>query len=520
MGEGLIEMVSDPAIGVLDIGATGGRVFALQKEPGGLVLNEHHRFAHAPQSFWLTAADGSATAVRRFWDLGTLYRGMLDGLQSIASSGSCQLKSFGVDTWGSDGTWMSVEGDVLGLVATGRDDRWHEARGEIADRVSLRWIFYETGVYSEPFCVLNQIYWHVKHTPSLVSASWGYMPIPSIFHYWLSGERVAETTWMSTTQLLASGEAKYSKNVLDALGIPTEQLPPLVEPGTRLGYCSDGLAASMGLDRFEVVVPATHDTACAYLAAPRHPGSRPILISLGTWSLVSIPCSTPMVNEGIFSAGLTNVGGCEETYLQAVVMGTWPAQQLRREWSDRRQQEMTWRDLTSIASEGPGPRHVVDINHPVFYAPSSVSAAVVYYCELTGQDVPRTDADIARAIYDGLAIRIALACEDLESVTRYSADEIVLVGGGTRDSNLCQSIADSSGLPVRTGFSDATAAGNALVQARSLGWISSYEEGLACLRLPQHDSLNGSSAYLPGRGSRWSDAKGKMREWQRDYKSL
>jgi sugar (pentulose or hexulose) kinase len=45
------------------------------------------------------------------------------------------------------------------------------------------------------------------------------------------------------------------------------------------------------------------------------------------------------------------------------------------------------------------------------------------------------------------------------------------------EETLCQWIADAAMLPVRTGHYDATAAGNAMVQAVSHGWIHSLSEG-------------------------------------------
>jgi rhamnulokinase len=503
------------AVGALDLGASGGRVFALAWEgegPERLRLSEVHRFTHAPQRFWQASVGELSqrlVAVRLCWDLGRIYAGLQEGLRWLGARDDLALKSFGIDTWGSDGTWMNDTGDLLGMVATGRDERWSVARDRLAQTIGFRELYRLTGTRSEPFCVLNQLAWFVDHAPELVQAAETYMPINSILHYYLSGERVAEMTWMSTTQLSMPGQACYQQEVFERLRLPLDKMPRLLPPGTRLGACHAQVASQAGLPRFDVIVPATHDTAAAYAAAPVRPGSKPILISSGTWTLIGMARRDPLMSDAAYDAGLTNIGGCEAVYLHAVVMGSWPAQELRREWTADDGHGMGWEAFGALAQAAPPLAVVLDIDDPVFYAPQSMAQAVVEFCGRTGQPVPETRAAMARAVYEGLALKIAVACENMQAVSEYQADEIVLVGGGVRNDLVNQWVADATGLPVRTGSANAAALGNALNQAMALGWIASLAEGRE-LCVPDATER----AFEPRGDEGWARCKAMMERWR------
>lgn len=199
-----------PVIGVLDLGASGGRVLAFVLEGDRLRPMEVHRFSHGRQRYHQMDASTGTIALRRCWDLPRIFQGVKQGLQALAAHDEIELASFGIDTWGSDGTWIDEDGDMLCMVGTGRDDRWTDAREKILSTVDARRLFEITGVQSHPFNVLNQVYWYARHRPKLVAAAATYMPISSLLYYFLTGDRMAEYTRMSTTQLCTLGRNEYT----------------------------------------------------------------------------------------------------------------------------------------------------------------------------------------------------------------------------------------------------------------------------------------------------------------------
>jgi rhamnulokinase len=111
-------------------------------------------------------------------------------------------------------------------------------------------------------------------------------------------------------------------------------------------------------------------------------------------------------------------------------------------------------------------------------------------------------------VYEGLALKTALACERLQEVAGRRCDEVIVVGGGSHNHLVNQWIANATGLPVCTGSAHAAALGNALVQAKTLGWVGSLSEGHSLL-----DSDVTKRVFEPHTSTQWADAKQRIKRW-------
>ena len=464
------------AIGVLDLGASGGRFFAATIHDRKLLLEEIHRFAHSPIELWEYGTEGRQPQFHPCWDLYAIWRNLLEGLRKIATRDDLRLISFALDTWGSDGAWMTADGDMLHPIATGRDPRWSRAREEIQQQISPEALFQTTGLQSHPFNVLNQIHWYVHHQPKLVEAAATYLPINGLLNYFLTGQRVAEYTWISTTQLCPATQMQYDRHLFTQLQLPLEKMPPLVAPGTSLGRCCSEIAARCGLEPFEVIATATHDTACAYTAAPIDSYKPAFIVSTGTWFLAGVITKTPIITHDAFVAGFANEGGVEGVRFLKNILGMWPLQELRRQWTYQDGSEMLWDTMNDLALAATPCAYKLDLTDARLFAPVNMEQVVMAVCRDFGP-APANRAQMVRGLYEALALSVAQTAKLAEKLSGIHLREIIILGGCARNRVLCQWIADASGLLVRAAHPDATACGNAMVQAKTLGWINSLVEG-------------------------------------------
>jgi rhamnulokinase len=125
-------------------------------------------------------------------------------------------------------------------------------------------------------------------------------------------------------------------------------------------------------------------------------------------------------------------------------------------------------DAAAALSAG-GP--VFDPDDGSFLAPGDMPARIAGWLAAAGLPVPEGRPALVRCILDSLAAAYARAIDDARRLTSRPIEVIHVVGGGARNELLCRLTAEATGLPVVAGPVEATAIGNILVQARTLGIV-------------------------------------------------
>ncbi|MBI1295203.1 rhamnulokinase [bacterium] len=466
----------------VDLGAESGRVMAVHFDGNGLRLEELQRFGNGPVNVRGTL----------YWDFLHLWRSIQAGIEQ---GKALKPASLGVDTWGVDFGLLDAQGNLLGNPVHYRDSRTDEMMDWVFARVPRAQVFAQTGIQ---FLQLNTLYQIAAlaraGSPQLAAAS-TFLTAPDLLNYWLTGEKVCEFTNATTTQFLNPVTGNWATDLLDALGVPTHIFPSIVQPGTRLGE----------YEGIPVIAPATHDTGSAVAGVPTVT-ERFAYISSGTWSLVGLEVRHAVMNEAALAANVTNEGGVEGTYrLLKNVMGLWIVQQCRAAWQAQGY-TYSYPELVAMAAAAPRLRSFIDPDDGRFLAPGDHPARVQAYCRETGQPVPESHGEIARCVFESLALRYREVLSSLLALSGKEADAIHIVGGGSQNDLLNQMTADAAGIPVLAGPVEATVIGNALVQLIALGELSGIDEGRKLVA-----EITNLRRYEPQGDAAWEEAYGRYR---------
>ncbi|HXF70727.1 MAG TPA: rhamnulokinase family protein [Thermoflexus sp.] len=491
----------------VDIGAESGRVVLGTFDGQRLSVQEVHRFPNIPVQVHGTL----------YWDILRLFQEVKEGLTRAARIGGGAIASVGVDTWGVDFALLDREGRLVGNPVHYRDRRTEGMMEAVFQRIPPEEIYNRTGIQFMPINTLYQLFSMVVRKDPQLEIAHVFLTIPDLFHYWLSGAVICEFTNATTTQCYDPIRKDWAWDLLERLGIPMRIFPEIRPPGTMLGRIMPGVAEETGLMQAWVVAPASHDTGSAVAAVPfEHPDAA--YVSSGTWSLVGVEVQKPIITEEARAYNFTNEGGVAGTFrLLKNVMGLWLLQECRRTWAKQAGKSITgeagvpstfpsareYEALIRRAEVAPPLRFLIDPDDPRFLPPGDMPTRIQAFCRETGQPVPEEPGEIVRCILESLALKYRWVIERLERLLGRPIPAIHIVGGGSRNTLLCQWTADATGRPVLAGPAEATAIGNVMVQAMALGHVGNLEEAREVIRRSFSPTIY---TPRPETASMWADA--------------
>jgi rhamnulokinase len=443
-------------VAAVDLGATSGRVIVGTYANLRLTLQEIHRF---PNAFHYLGQ-------RAYWDLPRLFSEVTYGLKK-AKEKVPEIASCGVDTWGVDYALLDSKGRLVFPTHAYRDSRTEPFFQALSEN-GIEKVFAWTGIQNLSFNTTLQLQEALTSCPGLANLAVRCLLLPDYFNYLLSGRQENEISILSTGQLLDVKSNDLSSDTLKFFGIPPQWFgQPALSP-RKLGT----VTGIEGLEDMQVILVPGHDTSCAYDAMPSPPGSNDIFLSSGTWSLIGFESDQPVIgaealanqvsNERLGSGRYRPIKNC---------LGLWLLEQTMEAFPERPITATDWTNLISAAVESPPLDYLLDVTDRTLFNPKSMKDAIDAQIANQGKCGPGDLAGYTRLICDSLGQGHANAIRAFETMTGRVFDRILIVGGGSKNSLLCQATADASGLPVCSFNLEGTAVGNIANQLVAIGAV-------------------------------------------------
>ena len=463
-----------------DLGASNGRAILGQFDGERITMRELHRFENN-----YIEMNGVF-----YWDTPYLFNQLKQGLIAFKQGQFGDLDAFGIDTWGVDYGLLDRNGHLAGVPRSyrlGTQADIDAVKAQIPADVLYQRSGIDTGL---TFNTLYQLYRRKRENDVALEVADTMLLTPDLLGYFLTGAKGTEYTIATTTQLYNPTTRNWDWETIDQLGLPRKIFTKIDPTGTIRGYLRRELCEEIGLNPAAFVAVGSHDTASAVAAIPGT-GSF-AFCSSGTWSLFGAEMDKPVLTPEAAAMGFSNEGTIQGTYrpLRNIV-GMWIIQECRRDWI-KNGINISWDGVVQEAQKAEPLRSIINPDAPEFYAGGNMEKKIQDFCRRTNQPVPETIGQVARCVYESLALKYRNALEGLEKMKGERIDSLNIVGGPINRK-------------VVTGPIEGAAMGNLLTQAMALGDIANLDQLRQVVR-----NSEAVTTWEPHHTQQWEEAYQKL----------
>jgi autoinducer 2 (AI-2) kinase len=335
--------------------------------------------------------------------------------------------------------------------------------------------------------------------------------------YLLCGERVAEHSNAGESMLYDVSRRTWSQEIVDALAIPAHILPPLRDPGARVGSVTATAAAATGIPEGTPVFVGGADTESALLGSGVYePGETAAV--LGTTSPVQMVTAEPILDpEGklwtschvvpdrwVLESNAGDTGGAFRWLLELTFGATDDAAHAAAE--------------AALAAAEPGDRQLFCHFGPVVFGLGDLSpfkpAGMLFRFPILHVDRP-VRGDVLRGYVESIAFAIRGNCEQIQEVSGRTIPMLTVSGGMTRSPTLTQLLSDTLGVPLAIAeVPESASLGCAVLAAVGAGAYASIPEAVdAMTRTRRVEPEPARSAVCDARYRKWREVYGMLQAW-------
>ena len=459
-------------------------------------IEELHRFPNG----------GVAVEQTLYWDVLNLWAQVQEGLRKFHTQYRESPAAIGVDAWGVDFGLLDRSGRLIANPVHYRDRRTEGMPAKLFEVVPEADIFADTGVQTMAINTLFQLYAMATSCDVQLNEAQTLLMIPDLFHYFLGGEKYVEYTQATTTQMYSLASRGWAYDMLERIGVPSRILPEIVRPGTVLSAIRPDVLLNAGFSvPFPVVAVGSHDTAsavasiapiddsdCVHKQRYLEPDGRadrgtqhdPQSLGPGVYQRGRRRRSSPPPQEPHRTMDSAGVPAAMEARTSEVHLGP----------------------IVQAAAQAAPLRSVFDPNDTRLGTPGRMLQAIAKCCADSKQPVPETVGQVARAAFESLSLKYRSTLLALEELTGRQLKTIRVVGGGSRNALFSQMIADACNRTVLAGPVEASALGNAMLQAVAIGEIADIESGREAIAASVECAV-----YNPRPSDRWDEMYGLFR---------
>ena len=382
---------------------------------------------------------------------------------------------------------IGVSGHSLGALPVDRNGQllaqqvpiWSDARASAQanrffEKVDYRQWYERTGNgFPRDLYSLFKIMWYREQEPQLYEATYKFIGTKDYVNLFLTGNAVTDISYASGCGLFDLKNCCYCRDYALAAQVDPDKFPDIYPSYAIIGYVTEDAAAALGIAAGIPVVAGGVDNACMTLGAGCFENGD-VYASLGSSAWVTASVNEPVVD---IASGIYTFAHCVPgQYLPSIgifASGSALAWAADRWFSDIVGGDRFDRIGQMAAASQVGARGLM-FNPSLAGGCSFDKSTNIRGC-LFNLDLGNTREDIARAVFEGIAMHLWQASYALEA-SGHLGNRLLVVGGGSKGAFARQTYADVFGKEVAVSRvrQDAASLGAAALAAVGCGLWESF----------------------------------------------
>ncbi|MCK5766354.1 MAG: L-fuculokinase [Bacteroidales bacterium] len=397
---------------VLDCGATNVRAVAIN-EKGNILAQKSYSNNTQPDPHFPGGL---------IWDVDVIWSKLVKATKQVLNLiNKAEIIGITITSFGVDGAPMKKSGEMLYPVISWACQRTAPIMGNIEKYIPLEKLYEISGVNTFSFNTINKIIWFKENKPEILDQMDHFAFMPSVFTHKLCGEFATDTTMAGTSMMTDIKTRNFSEEILETIGVQNK-FPQLVEPGEMVGKINGKASVETGIPAGIPVVATGHDTQFAVFGSGAKENE--VVLSSGTWEILmartaNIKTSKELLNQGVtieFDAipGLYNPG------LQW--LGSGILEWIRNTFYTAESNQKDIYDLmVREAEKASSGKLNIELD---FLNDNGI---------LSGLGIHTKREEIYRAALETLAKKTKDSLQILEKAGGFTAESVIVVGGGSKN---------------------------------------------------------------------------------------
>ena len=384
---------------------------------------------------------------------------------------------------------------------------WQDTRNhEICERLRC----HDAAVYQKSGAKVNTVFsaakllWLKENEPDVYSKAYKAMVVPDYLIHIMTGAFVTDRSYGSRSHLMNIESLEWDDSLLSIFSLDRRLLCDLADQGTVVGNVRQSFCELTGIEVGTPVISAGGDQQCGALGlGVLETGT--LAVNNGTGSFVLSLADSPNLSNPSMICNVSAIKGKyiqESNVLASASALNWLIEEFFPElWGDTPDFQ-SFDEIAGQAARGSNGLFCIPHFQGCGTRDWNPNARAAFW----GVSLGTSKADMARALYEGIAAEIAKSIDVLPLPSRRSA-RVFAAGGLSKSRIFNQILADMLDREVYV-YADpqATAIGAFMSAAVALGLYGDFEAALSAVRGKDHGSL---FAPNPSNSSFYADYKEK-----------